>query len=204
MPKLSKPSTNFEASSQPTSPHDSGDDDDDNDEDMVVSGSNCGCSYVANTATEHYPRYMLPRASGMSTMGEIHALGPSPPTRSPADSTVNLVGYDQASVYPATWHEYEDQFNYFYNCHFIEQDYYDYLAGNSYRPISYGEEDTGEGEGNGDYMETYSDENANNDVANIDALMGDVRTAQPMEILPTVSLANTEAELSDAVDSDSA
>ncbi|KAJ1720682.1 hypothetical protein LPJ53_004721 [Coemansia erecta] len=34
----------------------------------------------------------------------------------------------RSSVYPATWHEYEDQFNYFYNCHFIEQNYYDYLA----------------------------------------------------------------------------
>ncbi|KAJ2364522.1 hypothetical protein H4S02_010873, partial [Coemansia sp. RSA 2611] len=203
-PKLPKPSSNFEASSQPTSLHDSGDDDDD-DEDMVVSDPSRDRSYATNAATEHYPRYMLPRASGMSTMGEIHALGPSPPTRSPADSTVNLAGYDQASVYPATWHEYEDQFNYFYNCHFIEQDYYDYLAGTSYRPISYGEEDAGEDDGNGDFMETYSDENANSDVANIDALMGDVDAAQPMsEIPPTASLATTEAELSDVADPDSA
>ncbi|KAJ2791999.1 Glucosamine-6-phosphate isomerase (Glucosamine-6-phosphate deaminase) (GNPDA) (GlcN6P deaminase) [Coemansia linderi] len=203
-PKLPKPSSNFEASSQPTSLHDSGDDDDD-DEDMVVSDPSRDRSYATNAATEHYPRYMLPRASGMSTMGEIHALGPSPPTRSPADSTANLAGYDQASVYPATWHEYEDQFNYFYNCHFIEQDYYDYLAGTSYRPISYGEEDAGEDDGNGDFMETYSDENANSDVANIDALMGDVDAAQPMsEIPPTASLATTEAELSDVADPDSA
>ncbi|KAJ2718879.1 Glucosamine-6-phosphate isomerase (Glucosamine-6-phosphate deaminase) (GNPDA) (GlcN6P deaminase) [Coemansia sp. D1744] len=82
---------------------------------------------------EHYPRYMLPRASGLSTMGEIHALVPSPLAQSPAGSAVSLTRDIQAPVYPATWHEYEDQFNYFYSCHFIEQDYYDYLAGNTRR-----------------------------------------------------------------------
>lgn len=183
------------------SPHNNGNDDDDS---ISMSSSNRGRPYVANTAAEHYPRYMLPRTSGMSTMGEIHALGPSPPTRSPADSTVNLVGYDQASVYPATWHEYEDQFNYFYNCHFIEQDYYDYLAGSSHHPNSYGEEDIGEEDGNDDYMESYSDDNPNVDVADIDVHMSDVNVAQQaLEIHPSESLANTETELSDAAGSDS-
>ncbi|KAJ2822602.1 hypothetical protein GGI24_003900 [Coemansia furcata] len=132
----------------------------------------------------------------MSTMGEIHALGPSPPTRSPADSTVNLVGYDQASAYPATWHEYEDQFNYFYNCHFIEQDYYDYLAGSLHRPNSNGEEDI-----NDDYMESYSDENVDVDVADIDVHMGEVIVDQPaLEIHSNTSATSTEAELSDEAD----
>ncbi|KAJ2843693.1 Glucosamine-6-phosphate isomerase (Glucosamine-6-phosphate deaminase) (GNPDA) (GlcN6P deaminase) [Coemansia brasiliensis] len=84
---------------------------------------------------EHYPRFMLPRASGMSTMGEIHALLPSPMmVQSPDNSSANLARDSHtSSAYPDTWHEYEDQFNYFYSCHFIEQDYYDYLAGNSNR-----------------------------------------------------------------------
>ncbi|KAJ2842688.1 hypothetical protein GGI22_007464, partial [Coemansia erecta] len=82
----------------------------------------------------HYPRFMLPRASGMSTMGEIHSLGPSPHNQSPAASVTNLVGYNQAQVYPARWHEYEDQFNYFYNCHFIEQDYYDFISSQGQHP----------------------------------------------------------------------
>ncbi|KAJ1767822.1 hypothetical protein IW140_003979 [Coemansia sp. RSA 1813] len=87
-----------------------------------------------------YPRFMLPRASGMSTMGEIHSLGPSPRNQSPASSMANLAGYGQAPVYPAMWHEYEDQFNYFYNCHFIEQDYYDYISSHHQRPSDNAEE----------------------------------------------------------------
>ncbi|KAJ2313456.1 Glucosamine-6-phosphate isomerase (Glucosamine-6-phosphate deaminase) (GNPDA) (GlcN6P deaminase) [Coemansia sp. RSA 2705] len=86
-----------------------------------------------DAAAEHYPRFMLPRASGMSTMGEIHALVPSPLVQSPAGSAASLARDDQAAAYPPTWHEYEDQFNYFYSCHFIEQDYYDYLANNMRR-----------------------------------------------------------------------
>ncbi|KAJ2856974.1 hypothetical protein J3B02_001301 [Coemansia erecta] len=61
-------------------------------------------------------------------MGEIHSFthttAAMPSTRASSD----LASFDQSSTYPPTWHEYEDQFNYFYNCHFIEQDYYDYLA----------------------------------------------------------------------------
>ncbi|KAJ2614626.1 hypothetical protein H4S08_001628 [Coemansia sp. RSA 1365] len=88
---------------------------------------------ASTLASGPHPRYMLPRASGMSTMGEIHSLAP-PHAQSSAALASNPSGYDQSSVYPATWHEYEDQFNYFYNCHFIEQDYYDYLSGNLRRP----------------------------------------------------------------------
>ncbi|KAJ2508823.1 Glucosamine-6-phosphate isomerase (Glucosamine-6-phosphate deaminase) (GNPDA) (GlcN6P deaminase) [Coemansia sp. RSA 2052] len=190
--KLSKLSADSEGGSQPTtSPPNNNDDNDDRSVSMD-SSSRGGRSHVA--ATERYPRYMLPRASGMSTMGEIHALGPSPPTRSPADSMVNMASYDQASIYPATWHEYEDQFNYFYNCHFIEQDYYDYLAGSTRRPYNYGEEDIG----NDDYMESYSDENADVDVADIDVHMGDVSVDHAAaEMRPAASLPSTEAELSD-------
>ncbi|PIA16654.1 hypothetical protein COEREDRAFT_86743 [Coemansia reversa NRRL 1564] len=66
-------------------------------------------------------------------MGEIHSLAP-PHVQSSAALASSPSEHDQSSVYPATWHEYEDQFNYFYNCHFIEQDYYDYLSGNLRRP----------------------------------------------------------------------
>ncbi|KAJ2451464.1 hypothetical protein EV183_003598 [Coemansia sp. RSA 2336] len=82
---------------------------------------------------ERYPRFMLPRASGLSTMGEIHALLPSPAVQSPDSSSANLAhDSNSASAYPPTWHEYEDQFNHLYSCHFIEQEYYDYLTGNSH------------------------------------------------------------------------
>ncbi|KAJ2829773.1 hypothetical protein IWW50_000661 [Coemansia erecta] len=110
-----------------------------------------------DNAVEHYPRFMLPRASGMSTMGEIHALVPSPLSRSPAGSTVNLTREEQSSVYPATWHEYEDQFNYFYSCHFIEQDYYDYLAG-SLRRASNTEYPEDNDIGSDEEMAEYSDD----------------------------------------------
>ncbi|KAJ2083435.1 hypothetical protein H4R24_000814 [Coemansia sp. RSA 988] len=93
---------------------------------------NARVSFAAAAAVRH-PRYMLPRASGMSTMGEIHSLAP-PHVSPPTEMASSPPGYDQSSVYPATWHEYEDQFNYFYNCHFIEQDYYNYLSGNLRRP----------------------------------------------------------------------
>ncbi|KAJ2609338.1 hypothetical protein EV177_004510 [Coemansia sp. RSA 1804] len=124
-----------------------------------------------------YPRYMLPRTSGMSTMGEIHSLGPSPHNRSPASSAMNISGYNQGPVYPATWHEYEDQFNYFYNCHFIEQDYYNYLA-NHYRRSSDSNEDEDGGIGDTediDKTESYSDNNLDekskdeSDSANVDS-----------------------------------
>ncbi|KAJ2743994.1 Glucosamine-6-phosphate isomerase (Glucosamine-6-phosphate deaminase) (GNPDA) (GlcN6P deaminase) [Coemansia sp. BCRC 34301] len=192
-PKLHKLSTNLEEGSQPTSPSNNDDAEDDDDRSVSISSSSRGLSYAA--AAGRYPRYMLPRASGMSTMGEIHALGPSPTIRSPADSMANLASYGQTSVYPATWHEYEDQFNYLYNCHFIEQDYYDYLAGSTRRPDSYGEEDIG----NDGYIDSYSDENADVDVSGIDVHMGDVNVAQAAaEIHPTASLPSTEADLSDS------
>ncbi|KAJ2156625.1 hypothetical protein GGF46_005068 [Coemansia sp. RSA 552] len=65
----------------------------------------------------------------MSTMGELHSLIASPAT-SPASAPVD----DNPSLYPPTWHEYEDQFNYFYSCHFIEQNYYGHLAGHLRQP----------------------------------------------------------------------
>ncbi|KAJ1814939.1 Glucosamine-6-phosphate isomerase (Glucosamine-6-phosphate deaminase) (GNPDA) (GlcN6P deaminase) [Coemansia sp. RSA 2598] len=80
------------------------------------------------SADRRHPRFMLPRASGLSTMGEIHSLTHAVAAAPPEHAASDLAGYDQTSTYPATWHEYEDQFNYFYNCHFIEQDYYDYLS----------------------------------------------------------------------------
>ncbi|KAJ2226585.1 hypothetical protein IWW45_007398 [Coemansia sp. RSA 485] len=87
-------------------------------------------------ADRRHPRFMLPRASGLSTMGEIHSFAQTTAAMPPARTASDLPSYDQSSTYPATWHEYEDQFNYFYNCHFIEQDYYDYLASSHRNPGS--------------------------------------------------------------------
>ncbi|KAI9506172.1 hypothetical protein GGI25_005702 [Coemansia spiralis] len=99
------------------------------DDNGSVGSTNGQSQLIGDAELSRYPRFMLPRASGMSTMGEIQSLALSPRTQSPTISIPNVSGYDQPLAYPATWREYEDQFNYFYNCHFIEQDYYDYLAG---------------------------------------------------------------------------
>ncbi|KAJ2007708.1 hypothetical protein GGI04_001416 [Coemansia thaxteri] len=161
------------------------------------------CSATAQAPTfERYPRFMLPRASGLSTMGEIHSLGSSSRTAPlHTDSAASLSGYDQASVYPATWHEYEDQFNYFYNCHFIEQDYYDYLAAGPRRSgDSFVLDDNAGGDGDDEHVDYYSDDNANIDVANIDEHMSDVVVAPSAE-----STATTEpTEPANAVDPDTA
>ncbi|KAJ2346790.1 hypothetical protein GGF43_004905, partial [Coemansia sp. RSA 2618] len=52
---------------------------------------------------------------------------------------------------------YEDQFNYFYSCHFIEQDYYDYLAG-SLRRASNTEYPEDNDIGSDEEMAEYSDD----------------------------------------------
>ncbi|KAJ1864689.1 Glucosamine-6-phosphate isomerase (Glucosamine-6-phosphate deaminase) (GNPDA) (GlcN6P deaminase) [Coemansia sp. RSA 989] len=108
-----------------------------NDNDGGHHSTDSGEEYDDAGLIERYPRFMLPRASGLSTMGEIHALLPSPAVQSPDSSSANLAHDSHpSSAYPATWHEYEDQFNYLYSCHFIEQEYYDYLAGNSHHNSS--------------------------------------------------------------------
>ncbi|KAJ1853735.1 hypothetical protein LPJ73_002588 [Coemansia sp. RSA 2703] len=100
---------------------------DDDDEEVTDSANEYPATGPA-FPDRHHSRFMLPRASGLSTMGDIRSFVHSPVDRSSALLAPSLPAHDQGSVYPATWHEYEDQFNYFYNCHFIEQDYYDYLA----------------------------------------------------------------------------
>ncbi|KAJ2722206.1 hypothetical protein GGI07_003483 [Coemansia sp. Benny D115] len=105
-------------------------------EDMVDESASEHTSLREPDADRRHPRFMVPYASGLSTMGEIHSFGATLHTQSPAESLASMARQPSSltSAYPPTWHEYEDQFNYFYNCHFVDQDYYDYLAGNT-RPI---------------------------------------------------------------------
>ncbi|KAJ2781579.1 hypothetical protein GGI15_003177 [Coemansia interrupta] len=153
-------------------------------EDMTDSVTEYPTAELAYSDHRH-SRFMLPRASGLSTMGDIHSFAHSPVDRASALTASSLPTHDQGSVYPATWHEYEDQFNYFYNCHFIEQDYYDYLSS------GYPQADSMAGSGSNEHvndaddasdqgMEYYSDDSGSavdaidEDIGDIDVHMSSV------------------------------
>lgn len=133
--------------------------DEDDDEGDSQSGEYEYRLYMDDISFDSYPHLMAPYPAqlGTATTGSNDPSHPGSP--SSASFPARLTSHEEgSSVYPANWHEYESQYNYLYNRHFVAQGYYDHMeATNSHKRPS-------------------SDGYFGEDVEDLEANMGDVDT----------------------------